>query len=221
METTLKDIQLQKDVELVLGPYFPDGFINAVIRHMKKNDEDRYDLEYLRNSLRVAERLIKEEELTEHDKRLVYAIVALFETGHPLTSLFPYDASPGVAWMFLRLYANDSFSKDELRFITRSCKPLNPQSLRPSIQTRLQLVVHNTKRLTDIVNQEYQKIYEEFALHHLHGITLSKFDELFMSHYGPAGNIWETISYSAKDIFASEISLFKRKIKTVIGNRTL
>lgn len=222
MESTLKDIKLRQDITVILSPYFSDGFINAVHHHMKNNDQDGYDHEYLRNSLKVAEAIMRNqgEELSEQDQRLVYAIVALFESGHPLTSLYAYDASPGVAWMFLRLYAYNLFTHDELRFITQSCKPLNPQSLRPSARTRLQLVVHNTKRLTDVVNQNYEKIYDEFLEHHYKGITLIEVQKLFMAHYGPTGNLWETISDSAKGIFASEISLFKRKIKTVIGNQT-
>lgn len=213
-------MKLRQDITLVLGPYFPDGFINAVHHHMKCNDQDSYDHEYLRNSLKVAEAIMSNErgDLSEHDQRLVYAIVALFESGHPLTSLYAYDASPGVAWMFLRLYAYNLFTHEELRFITQSCKPLSPQSLRPSARTRLQLVVHNTKRLTDIVHQNYAKIYKEFTRHHGDGTTTEQLNKLFMDYYGPTGNIWGTISDSAKDIFASEIFLFKRKIKTVMKN---
>lgn len=220
METTLKDITLRREIEEILSPHFREGFIDTVFKHMKGNDEDDYDHKYLRDSLKVAEALIHNEatQFTEHDKSVVYAIVALFETGHPLTSLYPYDASPGVAWMFLRLYAHSSFSKEELRFITQSCKPLNPQSLRPSSRTRLQLVVHNTKRLTDVVSQNYQKIYDEFLERHYRGTSLAEVQKLFMDYYGPTGNLWETISDSAKGVFASEISLFKRKVKSVIGN---
>jgi len=222
MENTLRDMTLCREIHEILSPYFREGFINVVIQHMRSNDEDDYDHKYLRDSLKVAEALINNEatQFSEHDKSLVYAIVALFETGHPLTSLYPYDASPGVAWMFLRLHAHQVFSKEEQRFITQSCKPLNPQSLRPSFRTRLQLVVHNTKRLTDVVNQNYQKVYDEFLERHYRGTSLEEVQNLFMDYYGPTGNLWETISDSAKGVFASEISLFKRKIKSVLGSHS-
>lgn len=215
---TFREIKLHQDITLVLEPYFPQPFINVVFNHMKNNTEDEYNHVYLRDSLFVAQRLMKQETtFTEHDKALVYAIVALLETGHPLTKDYPYDASPGVAWMFLRLYAHEVFNREELRFITQSCRPLKPQTLKPTGWVRLQLVVHNTQRLTDVVNLRYEKLYRTFLDDHDKLTPSEALDDLFLAHYGPSGNLWAAVSESAKQLFAAEIALFKRDLKLAIG----
>jgi len=216
---TLRDIKLHQDITLVLEPYLPENFINAVFNHMKNNEEDLYDHTYLRDSLFVAQRLINAEKaISEHDKRLVYAIIALMETGHPLTRDYPYEASPGVGWMYLRLYANTVFNREEERFITQSCRPLKPQTLKPSVRLRVQLIVHNTQRLTDVVNQRYEKLYKTFVEDHNRLASPEDIKRLFLEHYGRGGNLWRTVSDSAMAVFATDIDLFKREVGSAIGD---
>lgn len=215
---TLKDMRLHQDIVNILGNRFPDVLVTAVFTHMQKNDEDLYNHQYLRDSLSVANRLIDHDgNFTEHDKTLAFAIVLLMETGHPLTRDYPYDAAPGMGWYYLRMHARSLFNRDELRFITQSLRPLKPQTLRPSWSTRIQLVVHNTKRLTDIVCQNYNKVYREFVSSHNKLVQSTELDDLFLSYYGHNGSLWDAISDSAKGVFASEISLFKREIISAIG----
>lgn len=216
---TLKDIKLHQDITYILEPFFPEAFINVLYNHMKSNQEDLYTHVYLRDSLFVAQRLIKaDERFTHHEQALIYAIVALLESGRPLTKDYPYDASPGVAWMFLRLYARECFNRDELRFITQSCKPLKPQTLKPNQWVRLQLVVHNTQRLTDVVNQRFSKLFEQFRYDHDRLIKPDQLVAGFLAHYGPKGNLWGAISESAKQLFAVEIASFKRDVTSTIGD---
>ena len=216
---TLKDLKIHREITNVIGPYLPNGFINAIFNHMKNNKEDLYDHVYLKDSLTVADKLIhKSGDFTHTDKKLSFAIVALLESGRPLTRLYPYEASPGVAWMLLRLHAPTSFDKDELKFITQSCKPVYPKTLRPCVYTKIRLVVHNTQKLTDVVFQRYKKLYHEFIENNNRIDPNQEMDELFIDYYGPSGNLWGAVSYSALILFSSEISLFKREINKVLGD---
>ena len=216
---TLKDIKLYEDIKGILANRLPDDFVASVFNHMQRNNEDLFNHQYLRDSLWTAQRLIAHDNFTEHEQTLIYAVVMLLESGHPLTRDYPYEASPGVGWLYLRTYTADLFSRDELHFITSSCKPLKPQTLRPSWSTRIQLVIHNTKRLTDIVCQNYNKVYREFVSSRNKLVPSTEMDKLFLEYYGHGGNIWGSISDSAKAVFSLEISLFKREIHTAIGER--
>lgn len=214
---SLKDIKVLDGIKRELGERFPEPFVHAVFNHLKANREDAYDHSYLLDSLSVANTLMRRQsEFTEDERRLVLAIVMLVESGHPVTSLYPYDVAPGVAWYFLRTYANGLFNREEEHFISQNCRPVRPLALRLNPNTRVQLVVGNTKKLTDIVNQNYKKIYDEFVLNHNRLAQGEKLKELFWDTYGPKGNIWEAISDSAKGIFASEIALFKREVGSII-----
>ncbi|MNM18519.1 hypothetical protein D3C81_288120 [compost metagenome] len=218
---TLKDIKLLDSINEILGGRFPERFVHAVYNHMKANTEDAYDHQYLRDSLHVANFLMRRTaEFDEHERNMAYAVIMLIEIGHPITSHYPYEASPGTAWYFLRMYANGMFNKEEERFITQSCKPLKPTTVRLNSYTKIQSVVYNTQKVTDIVSQNYQKIYNTFVDSHNKLMGRKELNDLFWSTYGPQGNIWEAISDSAKGIFASEIALFKREVGSVIEEHT-
>lgn len=206
-----------KDVHGVLSTYFPDRFISAVYDHMRDNDEDSFNHEYLRDSLFVMRRLIEcTDDLEPDDPKLLYGIMALMEAGHPYTRDKPYELSPGISWVFLRLYAPEVFSREDLAFISKTCKPLMPQSLRPSHRVKLQLMVHNTKHLTNVVHFKYQRLYDNFTGGKTRRNPDDNMHELFLEYYGPNGNVWSAISDSAKRIFSTEVGKFKREVEAAV-----
>jgi len=217
---TLKDLKVYQDIRSVLSDYFPERFISIIYNHMRDNDQDGFDHVYLRDSLFVMRRLIENtDDLEDGDPKLLYCIIALIEAGRPYTSEKPYELSPGISWVFLRLYAPDVFNREELTFISKSCKPLMPHSLRPSHRVKLQLMVHNTKRLTHIVNLKYKELYIDFMGGTHRPKENNNMHELFLEYYGPKGNIWATISDSAKRIFSTEVAKFKREVEAAVkGN---
>lgn len=218
---TLKDIKLLEGIKDILGDRFPEAFVHKVFNHMKGNQEDRYDHQYLKDSLLVASKLMRRTgDFSEHERTLVFAVVLLMESGHPSTAQYPYEAAPGTAWYFLRMYANGLFNKDEERFITQSCKPIKPATIRLNTFTPLQVVIYQTHKLTDIVSQNYRKLYEQFVADHNKLLKGKQLNDLFWQIYGPQGNIWEAISDTAKGIFASEIALFKKEVGSVIEDHT-
>lgn len=214
---TLRDMKVFKDIHGVLSNYFPERFISIVFDHMRGNEEDSYDHEYLRDSLLVMQRLIGNSGgLEPTDVKLLYGIVTLMESGRPYTRDKPYELSPGISWVFLRLYAPEVFDREDLAFISKSCKPLMPQTLRPSHRVQLQLLVHNTKQLTNVVNFKYQKLYDNFTGGKTRRNPDDNMHELFLEYYGPNGNVWPAISESAKLVFHTEISKFKREVQAAV-----
>lgn len=214
---TLKDMKVYQDIRSVLSDHFPDRFISAIYDHMRDNEEDTFDHEYLRDSLFVMRRLISfTDDLEPDDPKLLYCVMALMESGRPYTRDKPYELSPGVSWVFLRLYAPEVFNRDDLAFISKSCKPIMPQTLRPSHRVKLQLLVHNTKQLTNVVNFKYQRLYDSFTGGTTRRNPNDNMHELFLEYYGPNGNIWPAISDSAKRIFSIEVSKFKREVEAAI-----
>lgn len=214
---TLKDMRVCKDIHSVLSAYFPDRFVSAIYEHMRDNEEDSYDHEYLRDSLLVMRRLIDNtNDLEPDDHKLLYCIIALIESGRPFTREKPYELSPGVSWVFLRLYAPGIFSRDDLAFISKSCKPLMPGTLRPSHRVKLQLMVHNTKQLTNVVHFKYDRLYDNFTGGRTRRNPDDNMHELFLEYYGPNGNVWPAISDSAKRIFSTEVSKFKREVEAAV-----
>jgi len=214
---TLRDMKVFKDIHGVLSDYFPERFISIVFDHMRGNEEDSYDHEYLRDSLFVMQRLIGNSGGLElGDVKLLYGIVTLMEAGRPYTRDKPYELSPGISWVFLRLYAPEAFDREDLAFISKSCKPLMPQTLRPSHRVQLQLLVHNTKQLTNVVNFKYQKLYDNFTGGKIRRNPDDNMHELFLEYYGPNGNVWPAISGSAKLVFNAEISKFKREMPAAV-----
>jgi len=214
---TLKDIKVYQDIHNILSAYFPERFIAVVYDHMRENPYNSFDHEYLRNSLKVLDRLIDQTSgLEKTDCKLLYAIMSLTETGRPFTTEKPYELSPGISWLFLKIYAPEMFSHDELCFISRSCKPLMPQSLRPSPQVRLQLLVHNTRLLTNVVNFKYQELYDIFRGGVQQKERADKDLQEFLDYYGPQGNLWPAISGSAKRTFSYEVAKFKREVTTAV-----
>lgn len=214
---TLKDMKVYQDIRSVLSPYFPERFISIICDHMRNNEEDSFDHEYLRDSLLVMRRLIAfTDDLEPDDIKLLYAIMTLMESGRPYTRDKPYELSPGVSWVFLRLYAPEVFSRDDLAFISKSCKPLMPQTLRPNHHVKLQLLVHNTKQLTNVVNFKYQRLYDNFTGGKSRRNPDDNMHELFLEYYGPNGNVWPAISDSAKGIFSTEVSKFKREVTAAV-----
>lgn len=210
---TLGEIKLLSDIKLILGGRIPTDLVHKVFNHLKHNHQDGYDHYYLLDSLNVAKRLIDHQDnLTEHDVLLIYTIILLLETGRPITKRHPYEVSPGVGWMFLRYYADGIFTPEDERFISQSCRPIKADTIRMSSYTFVELVIHTTKRLTDVVNQKYQKLYDEFAV--LTGLSpcSKKLNKAFLEEYGPKGNLWDGFTTSTKDIFALEISNFKKKV---------
>lgn len=214
---TLKDMKVYQDIRTVLSDYFPERFITVICDHMRNNEEDSFDHEYLRDSLFVLRRLIENtEDLEPDDPKLLYGIMTLMEAGRPYTREKPYELSPGISWVFLRLYAPEVFSREDLAFISKSCKPLMPGSLRPSHRVKLQLLVHNTKHLTNVVHFKYQRLYDNFTGGRTRRNPDDNMDELFLEYYGPNGNVWPAISDSAKRIFSTEVGKFKREVEAAI-----
>lgn len=214
---TLRDMKVYQDIHTVLSDYFPERFVSIICDHMRGNEEDSYDHEYLRDSLFVMQRLIGNSGGLElADIKLLYGIVALMESGRPYTRDKPYELSPGISWVFLRLYAPEVFDREDLAFISKSCKPLMPQTLRPSHRVQLQLLVHNTKQLTNVVNFKYQKLYDNFTGGKTRRNPDDNMHELFLEYYGPNGNVWPAISESAKLVFNAEISKFKREVQAAV-----
>lgn len=217
---TLKDIKVYQDISVVLNRFVPERFISILYDHMRANQEDAFNHVYLRNSLFVMRKLISNTRgLSLSDLKLLYCTVALIEAGRPLTKDKPYELSPGVSWLFLDLYAKGRFTKDELSFISKNAKPLKPQTLRPSHQVVLQLLIHNTKQLTDVVTYQYQKLYDIF----MEGRATQKTDkdphQQFLDYYGAQGALWEAISDSAKLVYQSEISKFKRELESAVTRK--
>lgn len=214
---TLKDMRVFKDIHGVLSAYFPDRFISAIYEHMRENEEDSFNHEYLRDSLLVMQRLIEStDDLEPDDPKLLYCIITMMESGRPYTKDKPYELSPGISWVFLRLYAPEVFGRDDLAFISKSCKPLMPGSLRPSHRVKLQLLVHNTKYLTNVVNFKYERLYDNFTGGKTRRNPDDNMFELFLEYYGPNGNVWPAISDSAKRIFSAEVSKFKREVEAAV-----
>lgn len=214
---TLRDMKVYQDIHTVLSDYFPKRFVSIICDHMRGNEEDSYDHEYLRDSLFVMQRLIGNSGGLElADIKLLYGIVALMESGRPYTRDKPYELSPGISWVFLRLHAPEVFDREDLAFISKSCKPLMPQTLRPSHRVQLQLLVHNTKQLTNVVNFKYQKLYDNFTGGKTRRNPDDNMHELFLEYYGPNGNVWSAISESAKLVFNAEISKFKREVQAAV-----
>lgn len=214
---TLKDMRVYQDIHSVLSEHFPDRFVQAVYDHMRDNEEDSFNHEYLRDSLFTMRRLIDNtDDLEPDDLKLLYCIITLIESGHPYTREKPYELSPGISWVFLRLYAPDVFSREDLTFISKSCKPLMPHSLRPSHRVKLQLLVHNTKHLTNVVHFKYQRLYDNFTGGANRRNPNDNLHELFLEYYGPNGNVWPAISDSAKRIFSTEVSKFKREVEAAV-----
>ena len=217
---TLKDIKVYQDIHSVLSRFVPDRFIAVLYEHMRDNKEDGFNHVYLRNSLMVVRKLIANTRgLNLNDLKLLYCTVALIESGRPLSKDKPYELSPGVSWLLLELHAKGRFSKDELSFISKNAKPLKPQTLRPSHHVVLQLLIHNTKQLTDVVNYQYQKLYDIF----MEGRATQKTDkdphQQFLDYYGAQGALWEAISDSAKLVYQSEISKFKRELESAVTRK--
>jgi len=216
---TLKDMKVYQDICSVLSEYFPERFVSAVYEHMRDNEEDTFNHEYLKDSLFVMRRLIDQtDDLSTEDLKLLYGITALIESGHPYTREKPYELSPGISWVFLRLYAPDVFSRDDLTFISKSCKPLMPHSLRPSHRVKLQLLVHNTKHLTNVVNFKYERLFDNFTGGSSRRDPNDNLPQLFLEYYGPNGNVWPAISDSAKRIFSTEVAKFKREVEAAVNS---
>lgn len=214
---TLKDMKVYKDIHGILSDYFPERFIATICDHMRGNEEDSFDHEYLRDSLFVLKRLITATgDLGPDDVKVLYGIMTLIESGRPYTKDKPYELSPGVSWVFLRLYAPEVFDREDLTFISKSCKPLMPQTLRPSHRVQLQLLIHNTKQLTNVVNFKYERLYDNFTGGRSRRNPSDNMHELFLEYYGPNGNVWPAISDSAKRIFSAEVSKFKREVEVAI-----
>lgn len=215
---TLKDMKVYQDIRNVLSDYFPDRFISNIYDHMRGNEEDTFDHEYLRDSLFVMRRLIENtHDLEPSDIKLLYCVITMMESGRPYTRDKPYELSPGISWVFLRLYAPEVFSRDDLAFISKSCKPIMPQTLRPSHRVQLQLLIHNTKQLTNVVNFKYERLYDNFTGGKTRRNPEDNMHELFLEYYGPNGNVWPAISDSAKRIFSAEVSKFKREVKAAVN----
>ncbi len=214
---TLKDIKVYQDIHSVLSRFFPDRFIIAVYEHMRNNKEDRFDHVYLRDSLFVVRKLIANTRgLDLNDLKLAYGVISLIEAGRPFSKEKAYELSPGVSWTFLRLYASNVFGREELDFISKACKPLRPQSLRPSHTVTIQLLIHNTKHLTDVVNFRYQKLYEQFMEGRDPSTGEKDLHTRFLEYYGKDGLLWPSISDSAKMVYHGEISKFKRELETAV-----
>lgn len=217
---TLRDIRTHKDILDILHGHLPLSFINAVFNHMQSNQEDNYDHIYLKNYLKVVDRIIKAGTFEVHDKRLCYALACLMEAGRPLTKDYPYEVVMGVAWGLLRGYASELFDADDIYFISKSCKPVTPVSLRPSVNTRIILVCYEASHLAQVVGQNHRLLYLNFISKESPYATSAELDKKFLERYGEDGTLWDLVSDETLELFESEISVFKNDLTKVVSDYT-
>ena len=214
-----RDFETFSELLSMTGPYLPMNFIIAIFQHLREN-QGEYDHVFLLNAIRIARQLAPRQELTAYELSLTYAILFLMETGHAYSDDLPYEVSPGLAYPFLKQHAPDFFSPVDTRFISRCCRPVYPHSMRLSDRTRIQILVHNVRNLTDIVYPNPAKLVTVFvkankdpsAADNDEPIDIEEWvDNLagkFTEHYGYAGNVWKAISQGAKEVYREELHRF-------------
>lgn len=215
-----KDFDAFSELLSIVGPYLPMNFIIAVFQQLRQAQQSDYDHHFLVNAIRLARHLSAQQELTMDELAITYAIILLMETGHEYSDDFPYEVSPGLAYPLLKDHAPGFFNRADTRFISRSCRPAYPHSIRPSERTRVQILVHNVRNLTDVVYPNPAKLVTIFvkankdpsAADKEEGLEIEAWvDSLaakFTERYGYKGTIWNTVSQSAKEVYGEEIHRF-------------
>lgn len=215
-----RDFDAFSELLSVTGPYLPMDFIIEVFQHLRERQRGEYDHIFLLNAIRLTRHLASKQDLTQDELAITYAIIFLMETGHAYSEDFPYEVSPGLTYQLLNDYAPGFFNKLDMRFISRSCRPVYPHSLKLSDRVRIQILVHNVRNLTDVVYPNPAKLVTEFvkankdpnAAGNDEPMVITDWvDQLaakFTAHYGYKGAIWNAVSQGAKEVYKEEVHRF-------------
>jgi hypothetical protein len=215
-----KDFNAFSELLAITGPYLPMNFIIAIFQHLRECKQGDYDHIFLINAIRLTRRLSIKQDLTQDELAIAYAIIFLMETGHAYSDDFPYEVSPGLTYSFLKQHALGFFNPVDERFISRSCRPVYPHSMKLSDRTRITILVHNVRTLTDVVYPNPAKLVTVFvkankdpsAVDNDEPINIEEWvgalAEKFTARYGYKGTIWNAVSSGAKEVYREEIHKF-------------
>lgn len=215
-----KDYDTFSELLSIAGPYLPLNFIVAVFKHMKETRDSGYDQVFLLNAIRITRRLAAIQELSQEELSITYAIVFLMEMGHVYSDEFPYEVSPGLTYVFLKEHAPNFFNQVDARFVSRSCRPVYPHSLKLSDRVRITVLVHNVRTLTDVVHPNPAKLVTVFVKANKDPSATDNDDPIdidewvtglankFTERYGYKGSVWNAVSQGAKEVYQEEIHRF-------------
>lgn len=215
-----RDYDTFSELLSITGPYLPMNFIIAVFQHLRTVQTGDYDHVFLLNAIRITRQLSSRQELTQEELAMTYAIVFLMEIGHAYSEEFPYEVSPGLTYPFLKQHAPGFFNSVDERFISRSCRPVYPHSLKLSDRTRITILVHNVRTLTDVVYPNPAKLVTVFVKANKDPSAADNEDPInieewvnslavkFTDRYGYKGSIWNAVSNGAKEVYREEIHKF-------------
>lgn len=215
-----RDYDTFSELLSITGPYLPMNFIIAVFQHLRQCQRGDYDHVFLLNAIRITRQLSAKQDLSMDELAITYAIIFLMETGHAYSDDFPYEVSPGLTYPLLKEHAPEFFNRVDVRFISRSCRPVYPHSLKLSDRTRITILVHNVRSLTDVVYPNPAKLVTVFvkankdpsAADNDEPIKIEEWVESlaakFTERYGYKGTIWNAVSQGAKEVYREEIHRF-------------
>lgn len=215
-----RDFDTFSELLSIVGPYLPLDFIIAAFQHLRSTPVNDFDHVFLLNAIRITRQLSSKQDLTQHELAITYAIVLLMETGHTYSNDFPYEVSPGLTYPFLKINAPGFFNAVDTRFISRSCRPVYPHSLKLSDRTRITILVHNVRSLVDVVYPNPAKLVTVFVRANKDPSAADNDDPLdlekwvdglagkFTARYGYKGSIWNAVSQGAKEVYQEEIHKF-------------
>ena len=215
-----KDFETFSELLSITGPYLPMNFVIAAFQHLRQVQMGDYDHVFLLNAIRLTRQLSSRQELTQDELSIAYAIVFLMETGHAYSAEFPYEVSPGLTYPFLKQHAPGFFNAVDERFISRSCRPVYPHSMKLSDRTRITILVHNVRTLVDVVYPNPAKLVTVFVKANKDPSAVDNDDPIdieewvdslaakFTGRYGYKGSIWNAVSQVAKEVYREEIHKF-------------
>lgn len=215
-----RDYDAFSELLSMVGPYLPLGFIIAVFQHLRERQPGDYDQFFLLNAIRLTRQLSAKQDLSQHELAISYAIIFLMENGHSYSDEYPYEVSAGMAHVFLETYAPGFFNSVDRQFISRNCRPVYPRSIKISDRTRIQILVHNVRNLTDVVYSNPAKLVTAFVKLNKAGMIpdndepvgitqwVDDLADSFTARYGYNGSIWDVVSLAAKEVYAEEIHRF-------------
>lgn len=218
-QTDRRDFDTFSELLSLTGPYLPMNFIIAIFQHLREGSGD-YDHVFLVNAIRTARQLSARQELTRDELAITYAIIFLMETGHAYSDHLPYEVSSGLSYQFLKRHALDFFDPIDVRFISRTCRPVYPHSMKLSDRTRVQILVHNVRVLTDVVYPNPAKLVTVFVRANKDSSTSDNEEPIgleewvdslaakFTERYGYTGSIWKAVSQGAKEVYQEELHRF-------------
>lgn len=223
----LKELRAFSDLLAHTGQHLPLDFITGMFDFHKKNSKDGEGHYQLVKAIKTVSKLIDPAIISDQDIALTYAIIFLSNTGEVFSDEVPYEVSAGLTFVLLRKFIPGFFTGADARFISVNCRPIYPQSLKLSLRVKIQLLIHSTRVLTDIVHGGVEKIVRDYvqsdkeSLRYLdnEGPAIGEWSESlavkFEKRYGTNGSIWDTLPRSVMEVYYENIQI----IKIAAGNK--